>query len=603
MQTIKKIYSLLTPQEQKRGLVLLFMILVMALFDMVGVASIMPFMAVLANPSLIHSNVLLAALFRVAGTFNIDTADHFLLALGILVFLLLIVSLTLKAFTSYVQMSFTLMCEYSIGKRLLEVYLAQPYDWFLGRHSADLGKTILSEVAQVVHGSISPLMNLIAQTAVAIALLTLLILIDIKLAFTVGITLGIIYTLIFKINASFLGRIGGERADANLARFVAVTQTFGAAKEVKLAGLEQISIENFSIPAKKYAAHEVAAQIIIQLPRFALEAIAFGGMLLVVLYLMAGSGSFANAVPIVALYAFAGYRLMPALQQVYMAISRLRYSRSTLDALYEDLMNLQVGLVVDSNIHNQDVPSLSQEIELDNVCYCYPGASSNTLNGLSLIIPAKTKVGFVGSTGSGKTTVVDLILGLLHPQSGNLKVDGRVINHINRRAWQRSIGYVPQQIYLSDDSVLANIAFGVAPKDINYEAVEKAAKVANLHNYVMNNLPDKYKTRIGERGVRLSGGQRQRIGIARALYHSPQVLIMDEATSALDNLTELAVMEALHNLKRDVTIILIAHRLSTVKECDTIFHLEKGEIKVSGTFDELMQSNDLFRASASCADK
>jgi ABC-type multidrug transport system fused ATPase/permease subunit len=200
--------------------------------------------------------------------------------------------------------------------------------------------------------------------------------------------------------------------------------------------------------------------------------------------------------------------------------------------------------------------------------------------------------------GSGKTTTVDLILGLLEAQSGILSIDGQVVDSSNRRQWQKSIGYVPQQIYLADDTVSANIAFGIDPSSVDPQAVERAAKIANLHDFVVGNLPLGYKTTVGERGVRLSGGQRQRIGIARALYHKPDVLILDEATSALDNLTEQAVMEAVHKLSHSITIILIAHRLSTVRECDEIFLLEDGVVKAKGTFDELLGSSDQFRAMA-----
>ena len=219
---------------------------------------------------------------------------------------------------------------------------------------------------------------------------------------------------------------------------------------------------------------------------------------------------------------------------------------------------------------------------------------------ISLSIPAKSSVGLVGSTGSGKTTTVDIILGLLEAQKGTLEVDGQIITKQNSRLWQRSIGYVPQHIYLSDNTVEANIAFGVNPEDINQEAVEKASKIANLHEFIMEELPKQYQTTIGERGVRLSGGQRQRIGVARALYHNPEVLILDEATSALDNQTEKAIMDAVNNLSevKDITIIIIAHRLSTVKKCDQIFLLEKGHLKNQGTFEELINIDESFRINA-----
>jgi len=317
----------------------------------------------------------------------------------------------------------------------------------------------------------------------------------------------------------------------------------------------------------------------------------------VVLYLIAQSGSFASAMPIIALYAFAGYRLMPALQQIYGAVTQLRFAGPALDALHADLMILQPAHPNPS----QDDIVLKQAITLNDVQYRYPNAPQLALKNLSLTIPAKSTVGLVGTTGSGKTTTVDLILGLLEAQQGTLEVDGQVITEHNRRPWQRAIGYVPQQIYLADDTVAANIAFGVNAKDIDQHAVERAAKIANLHDFVASELPQQYQTTVGERGVRLSGGQRQRIGIARALYHNPQVLILDEATSALDNLTEQAVMEAVHNLGHEITVILIAHRLSTVRQCDRIYLLERGEVRTSGTYDELIASNQQFAAMANHA--
>lgn len=343
-----------------------------------------------------------------------------------------------------------------------------------------------------------------------------------------------------------------------------------------------------------YAQHNALATVIGQMPRFALEAIAFGGMLLMVLYLMAQSGNFTSALPIITLYAFAGYRLMPALQQVYSAFTQLRFGLPALDSLHAEFMSLK-PTQPDSK---QDAIQLKKAITLNNIQYCYPNALQPTLKNLSLTIPAKYTVGLVGATGSGKTTIVDLILGLLDAQVGALKVDGQTINENNKRAWLRTIGYVPQHIYLADDTVAANIAFGLEAKDIDQAAIERAAKIANLHDFVHNELPQQYQTTVGERGVRLSGGQRQRIGIARAMYHNPKVLILDEATSALDNLTEQAVMEAVYNLGHEITIILIAHRLSTVKACEIIFFLDKGVLQAQGSFDELMQANERFRAMA-----
>ncbi|EWG99105.1 hypothetical protein Q427_26930 [Halomonas sp. BC04] len=240
--------------------------------------------------------------------------------------------------------------------------------------------------------------------------------------------------------------------------------------------------------------------------------------------------------------------------------------------------------------------SLSRGIRLEDITYRYPQAERPALDQLSLEIPARTTVGLVGSTGSGKTTTVDIILGLLTSQHGQLVVDGTPITADNVRAWQRAIGYVPQHIYLADDTVAANIAFGLPADKIDMQAVERAARIANLHDFVVNDMDHGYDTQVGERGVRLSGGQRQRIGIARALYRDPEVLVLDEATSALDNITEQAVMEAVHNLGHRKTIILIAHRLSTVEACDRIFLLKHGRLDGTGRYDELLADNANFQS-------
>jgi ABC-type multidrug transport system fused ATPase/permease subunit len=290
-------------------------------------------------------------------------------------------------------------------------------------------------------------------------------------------------------------------------------------------------------------------------------------------------------------------RLMPALQQIYASLTKIGLGRPGLDALYADL--IESGDAKPQQVANDPAPlHLRSRLELRNIRYTYPKARAAALIDVSLTIQARTTVGFVGATGAGKTTVVDVILGLLEADQGEVLVDGVAVSQENVRAWQRSIGYVPQHIFLTDDTVTANIAFGVPPQKVDVKAVERAAQFAELHDFVTQELPRGYETFVGERGIRLSGGQRQRVGIARALYHDPDVLVMDEATSALDNLTERAVMDAIHNLARRKTIILIAHRLSTVRSCDRIFLMERGRIKASGAYDELLRVDEGFRRMA-----
>jgi len=584
MQIIKKILYLLTPSERRRAFFLLLMILIMAFFEMIGVASILPFISVLSNPVLLETNSILNSIYRYSTIFGIENEKDFLFALGIIVFILLVASISIKAFTTYSQIRFVQLVQHSISKRLLEKYLRQPYSWFLSHHSADFGKTILSEIGMVIGNGVNPLIEVIAKGAVTLAILSLLIAADPKLALIVGFLFGVSYGLIYKFTKKYVRHIGKERLKNNQQRFISISNAFGAVKEIKIGGLEEIYINRFSNPNLTMARNLATSSVIEQLPRFILEVIAFGGILLLILILMMQTGSFYNALPIISLYAFAGYKLMPALQAIYGSLTKFVFVGPSLSQIYNDLMYLKV---FQSNDKKEVIP-FNEKIILKNIYYNYPNTERTAVKNISLEIPVNNTIGLVGVTGSGKTTTVDIILGLLQAQKGTLEVDGKIITEKNSRSWQRSIGYVPQHIYLSDDTVAANIAFGIETKDINQEAVEKASKIANLHDFVVNDLTNMYQTTIGERGVRLSGGQRQRIGIARALYHNPKVLIFDEATSALDNQTEQVVMDAVDKLSKNITIILIAHRLNTLKKCDLIYKLEDGHIKGKGTFDQII---------------
>jgi len=594
MQNIKKLSNLLTSKERFRTMLLLVMVLIMAFIEMLGIASIMPFIAVMSNPELVETNTYLNAGFKLASNFGIETKNRFLFTLGIITFFLLIISMSFKALTLYFQTRFIKMCQFSIATRLVKHYLYQPYSWFLNRNSATLGKTILSEVSNVVGKGLTPMMNLITNIIITFTIFILLLYVDPKLAVIVIFTMCSFYVLVYKFNRNLLTKISEEVFLANEKRFKVLSEAFGASKEVKVGGLEEIYINQFSKPSKKIALRTALVTIMSEMPRYTLEAITFGGMLLITLYFMTLSSDITKVLPIIALYAFAGYRLMPALQKIFSSLTSLRFVTPSLDSLHNEFKNLKF-IVPNKNI---DPLELNNDICLKDIQYNYPNASKTALKNINLVIPINKTVGLVGATGSGKTTTVDIILGLLDAQEGTLEIDGKVINKNNKRAWQRSIGYVPQQIFLSDNTVSANIAFGVSINDINQEAVEQAAKIANLHEFVINELPFKYQTTVGERGVRLSGGQRQRIGIARALYHKPKVLVFDEATSALDNLTEKAVMDAVHNSENNITKILVAHRLSTVRNCDKIYLFEKGKVKNQGTFEELIKINDDFRESA-----
>ena len=470
-------------------------------------------------------------------------------------------------------------------------YLSQSYVWFLDRHSADLGKNILGEVGTVIKGGVQAMINLITRGIVAIAVLTLLIVVDAKLTLIVGITLSLTYLVIFTLSKKILRYIGNERFKANRWRFTTVSEAFGAVKEIKVGGFEKNYVDRFSEPANKLAKYEAFFGVLTQLPRFAIEAVAFGGMLLITLYLMAKTNNFVNIVPTIALYTLAGYRLIPLLQGIFDAINTLRYTNPSVEALHYDLKKLKTLELS----RTKNLLSFTKEISLNNINFSYPNSAQLNLKNINLKIPVGSNIGIVGITGSGKSTLIDIILGLHKPKSGNLKIDGNMIDDQNRRSWQQSIGYVPQQIFLFDDTIASNIAFGLDYENIEQDKVEKAAQIANIHDFITDDLPLKYKTLVGERGIRLSGGQRQRLGIARALYHDPKVLILDEATNALDIHTEQLVLEEIKKLRKDRTMIVITHRLNSVKDCDNIIIIEKGEIIQEGSFEKLNNISDYFK--------
>ena len=592
----KKLWSLLSKSERKETLVLLVMILVMSLLDVAGIASILPFITILGSPELVETNPVLSWTYNY---FGFTANSEFFFFLGGLVFITLITSLAWKTATQYKLLSFVFMREHSIGVRMFEGYLNQPYSWFLDRNSSELGKNLLSELRELLSKMLLPVINLISQGTVSLLMLIMLLIIDYKLAFTVAVVLGLFYGSIYKAISKLLLRMGSMRYDSNRERYNIASESLFAIKEVKIGGVEDLYIQRFNSSAKEFAKNEAQLKTITALPRYALEAIAFGGMVLVLLSVLDDKNGVSQVLPIVALYAFAGYRLLPAMQSVYSNATSLRFSETIIDELHKEIVSLGK---VDKKKDKENI-SFLEKITLNNVSFNYPGTDSKVLNDISLTITANNMVGFVGLTGSGKTTLVDIILGLLEPQKGNLMADGVEINSKNINNWQSKLGYVPQQISLIDASLAENIAFGVKEDEINMETVQNVSRIASLHDFVNNNLTDGYNTAIGERGVKLSGGQRQRVGLARALYHNPSVLVLDEATSALDNTTERVVMDSIKKLGQEITIIIIAHRLSTIRDCDVIYHLDKGNIVSKGTYEELLDSDKKFFEMADYEDR
>lgn len=597
MTIYSKLFDLLDRREQHRFRLLLGLIIISGFFEMVGVASILPFLAVVADPSIIAEHRVLS---EINARLGFKTAESFQIFLGAAVLGIVVTGLVVKVGAVYALSRFGQMRSYAISSRLLANFLHQPYVWFLHRHSADLSKSILFEVDKVVSDGMMPAIRIISQAISLVCLVTLLFLVNPIVALSAALLICAIYALIFLFVRRLLTRLGQKAAGANRQRYTITQEAMGGIKDVKLLGLEDSYITRFRAPARRLATTASLSSLVGEIPKYLLEAVAFGGMIMIVLALLVqGTGDLADILPTLGVFAFAGLRMFPAMQQIYYSLSRMRFVGPMLDNVHRDMVATRnrPAPAVASQMAEEPL-RLEKQLDLINIHYAYPKAARSALRGLSLSIPANSTVGIVGGTGAGKTTAIDLILGLLIPDQGDIFVDGRAITTANLRSWQDNLGYVPQQIFLIDDTVAANIAFGVPPEKRDQTAFERAARLAELHDFVTTELSQGYDTMVGERGVRLSGGQRQRIGIARALYHDPDVLILDEATSALDNLTERAVMQAVHNLGHKKTVIMIAHRLSTVRNCDTIFLLEHGVVVAEGTYDDLVAGNDLFRRMA-----
>lgn len=592
-ETISRIVALFDRRGRRRMLALLGLIITTGLIETAGIVSVMPFLAVVASPDALAANNTLHGLQLFLG---IGDTHEFLMWLGIFTIVALSASNGASALTARAIFRFTYHQGYRIGYRLLRSYLSRPYLFFLTHNTLDLGRNVYDEVPRVVNGVVLPAMQVVSKAVSALMILLLLVVVDPILAGVVICTFAGAYYALHRLVQHRLARVRSIASRSRAASFRLASEALSGIKELKVLGREERCLDAYALPAVAVADADAANQLLGTLPKYLLETLAFGGIVVITLFLLARSESQMVVLPTLALYAFAGYRLLPALQQIYVNLNYVQYYSPSLQLLTTHLAETEREEPLSPRSSAPERLSLRTCIEFDRVTFRYPAAgAAPVLAGFALRIDANAIVGIVGRTGGGKSTVLDILVGLLQPSSGELRVDGVALTPTTLGAWQGNIGYVPQQIYLSDGTVAENIAFGAAREELDMDRVVEAAKNAQLHDFVASELPLGYDTVVGERGVRLSGGQRQRIGIARALYRDPPVLVMDEATSALDNLTEAAIMTSLRKFSRKKTIVLVAHRLTTMHICDQIVVLAEGRVAAQGTYQELLSRSDLFR--------
>ncbi|MGR3433971.1 MAG: ABC transporter ATP-binding protein [Shimia sp.] len=597
MGTLPRAWSLLEPRARVRALGLAALSCLVAVFEAVGVSSVLPFFTVLSSPETLQTD---PRLVRLREALGIDDPLRMMVVLGVAAAVLQVVVGAVRAAGTYAQTRFSTGRYHAISARLLGGYLHAPYAFFLNRHAADLSKGVLSEVELLSSSVYLPLLQILAHGLTVVLILTLILVVDAGPVLAAGLVIGGAYALIFVVARARLTRLGADRVAVNQERFTAAGEALSGVKAVKVADRETAYLARFDTVAARYS--DIVARTILwgKLPKFAVEALVMGGLLLMTALLIAarsgpdGSADLADIVPTLALLAFAGYRLLPSVHGLYEAFSRLRVGAAALERLGPDLDALPEIAPSDRGGPAPAPLPLAEGLRIEGLGYTYPGASRPSLDDVAFALPAGGSLGIVGTTGAGKTTLVDLLLGLLSPDRGGIRIDGTPLVPALLPRWRRTIGYVPQDVFLMDASVAANIALGVPEEARDMARVRTCARMANLEALI-DEMAQGFETPVGDRGLRLSGGQRQRIGIARALYHDPALLVLDEATSALDTVTEAEVMAAIEALQGTKTMVVVAHRLSTVRRCDRILVLDRGRIAGLDGYDALVATNPIFR--------
>jgi ATP-binding cassette, subfamily B, bacterial PglK len=564
-----------------------------AVLETLGVAAVVPFMSLVLDPVPLAKYPLLT---NIASSVGVTTPRGALLLLGGITVGLVAIGNAVSGFNLWVQLRFAARTETRLAAALFAGYLRQPYAFHTRRDAPSLMKVILSDVNVVMNSVLVPVMVAGSRGLMAVGIVSLLFLKDSAAASIVILVLVSAYWAVFQFVRARQYQLGVVHNETSLERQRVSQEGLGGVKELKVLGRERETSDRFEVATGKASRARASNSTVAQFPRYVLEAVAFGGILLVTLALVAkGTGSPQALVPSLALYAFAGYRLLPAVQQIFGAVLTVRFSYPMLLELYADFEQVVASppLAAESAVASTKLP-FTNSISFENVTFQYNEALPPALNQINVVIRPNESIGLVGRTGAGKSTLADVILGLYEPTIGRITIDGTPLSVATLRRWQRHVGYVPQHVFLSNATVAENIALGLPLNQIDRAAVIRAARLAQAEEFI-NGLTDGFDTAVGERGVKLSGGQRQRIGIARALYHEPDVLVFDEATSALDGLTEDAVMDAIRSLSTSRTIILVAHRLRTVEACDRILMLDHGRIVADGSYQELLNSSSQFR--------
>ncbi len=595
-EQIVKSFSLLGERERWRGLIVFALILITSAFEALGIGLVFPLIKMVVDPQIVRQNETLRALYE---GFGFSSERTFIIAVVIVMVAVTIVKNLVAALNMYVQFDFTRRNELLASKRLFRTYLEMPYLAVARRNSAEFVANIYRSVSIVFESTVLAVIQLVSELLVVTAVLFILLAISPTSTLAVaGLFVLGVGSFYFAISGRF-SELGSRNIKMTRATLKALQECFGGAKEIRAHGRSSFFVAHFADIQNKNLNVYFSYSLLTQLPRLALEGVTVIALLAVMLFIMLQEKAVADLMALLGLYAVAAFRLMPSATKVLFLLGKLRNSRAHVEKVlaslepYPEFINEPVDLEAAAEV------DLAGDILIENVAFAYV-PDQTVLSGIDLTIHRGESVAFVGASGSGKTTLADIVLGLLSPTEGRVTVNGHDIA-ANKRQWAHRVGYVPQSISLTDDTLRRNIAFGYHDEEIDDQAVRRAIRLASLDGVVAK-LPAGLDTTIGEDGVTFSGGQRQRIGIARALYHNPDFLILDEATAALDNKTEREVADAIQGLAGTVTLIIIAHRLSTVSGCDRIVFLKEGRIDGIDTFPKLAAGNADFSRLVELAD-
>lgn len=571
---LQRVNSLLNASQRRRAGLVLFLSVITAMLETVGVGSIVPFMMVVTSPEKIGEVEYLSALYEWGQFSNVPS---FAFAIGVAIIIVLLLNNTFRALTMWSTLKFSSRAGQEISHKVFTQYLYQPYRFFIDSSSAELRRNVLGDVQGLVGNILVPLIDIVSKGFVILALLCLLLVANPIASVAIGGTFAVIYSLLYVSVRRWLLRLGQSRVAAQTQRHRTVNEAILGIKNIKIMGYEHTYLSLFDRQTTRFVNATIKSGIVAQLPRYALEVLAFGGIVGLVLFEMSEHAEIDAALPLLTLYAFAGYRLLPNFQSIFASVSTLRFNSAIFHKVEEQIKQTASG-IDEYKIHlleGYDATPLPfiEDIVFKGLSFRYSDDRGEVLKDLSLRIDRGSSVGIVGKTGSGKTTLVDILSGMLAPTDGELLVDGVRITPQNVRNWQKNISYVGQHIYLTETSIRQNIAFGLEDGDIDEARIREAARMAAIDRFIETELPQGYDTFIGENGAKLSGGQRQRIGLARALFLNRPVLILDEATSALDGETEMEVLAAIDRLRGHCTILSITHRLSTLQNMDKIIEL------------------------------